>query len=85
MSINVIMRFIWFLNTTTETESPKSYKYPGYSDKSGSNSQKDSKFPGFMDQNISVPGSINGKPNGSLNYTRDNEFEDDDQPLESTR
>ena len=72
-------------NTTTETESPKSYKYPGYSDKSGSNSQKDSKFPGFMDQNVSVPGSINGKPNGSLNYTRDNEFEDDDQPLESTR
>ncbi|CAC5419568.1 unnamed protein product [Mytilus coruscus] len=71
------------------TDSPKSYKYmyPGHIDKSRSeeSSLKDNRFPGFMDHNVSVPASINGKTNDSLNSTRDNYYEEDYQPLESTR
>lgn len=71
--------------SVTESESPKSYKYPGYTDnKSEENTPKENRFPGFMDHNVSVPESINGKANDSLNFTKETEFEDD-QPLESTR
>ncbi|XP_076099110.1 uncharacterized protein LOC143068729 [Mytilus galloprovincialis] len=71
-------------------DSPKSYKYPGHMDKSRSeeSSPNDNKFPGFMDHNVSVPASINGKTNESLNSTRDHYYEHDEedyQPLESTR
>lgn len=68
------------------TDSPKSYKYPGYINSKDSDSfrSNDQKFPGFIDQNVSVPESINGKTNMSLNSTKDLE-NDDDQPLESTR
>lgn len=68
------------------TGSPKSQRYPGYIDNndSDSNRSKEQRFPGFIDHDVSVPESINGKANISLNSTTDHEY-DDDQPLESTR